>query len=82
MHAPLLLIRPLARARHLEGTQGHAGPRVQSGPPREMPVLLLSTTRSSVRVAVRAWVVKISVGLFLRKGKRSQERLIQLEIPI
>ena len=60
MHVPLVLVRPLARARHVEGAQRLAGPRVQSAPPREKP-LLLSTTRSTlwaVQVAVRAWVVK------------------------
>ena len=60
MYVPLLLIRPLARARHVEGAQRRAGPRVQSGPPREKP-LLLSTARSTqwaARVAVRVWTVK------------------------
>lgn len=46
MHAQLLLVRPLARARHVEGAQRLAGPRVQSAPPREKP-LLLSTARST-----------------------------------
>ena len=60
MHAQLLLVRPLARARHVQGAQRHAGPRVQSGPPREKP-LRFSTTRSeewAARVAVPVWVVK------------------------
>ena len=48
----------VVRARHVEGVQRRTGPRVQSGPPREKP-LLLSTARSAKwRVAVRAWVVK------------------------
>ena len=60
MHVLLLLVRLLARARHVEGIQRRTGPRVQSGPPREKP-LLLSTARSTkcaARVAVRAWEVK------------------------
>jgi hypothetical protein len=46
MHAHLLLVRPLAQARHVDGAPRHAAPCVQSGPPREKP-LLLSTARST-----------------------------------
>ena len=41
MHAQLLLVRPLARVRHVEGAQRLASPRMQSGPPKEKPLLVI-----------------------------------------
>jgi hypothetical protein len=61
MHVQLMLVRPLAQARHVKGAARRAGSRVQSGLPGEKP-LLLFTTRSipggpRERVAL-VWAVK------------------------
>jgi hypothetical protein len=59
---PLLLVRPLARARHVEGAQRHAGPRVQSAPRAQgEAAALLSTARSTewaARAAALVWAVE------------------------
>ena len=52
MHAQLMLVRLLAQARHVKGAQRRAGPRVQSAPPSEKPLLLF--TMHSTEWAARA----------------------------
>jgi hypothetical protein len=75
LYAQLLLVRPLARACHVEGAQRLAGPRVQFAPPRQKP-LLLSTARSTysgARVTMRAWVVRCAP--LERASEQASERL-------